>query len=669
MTIHHAVSAVVSVNALIYWACVCAMAVRVRRKAHKSGRAAHVLVPAQRSEQIMWLIWIPLVVAWIALPGVAAGRPIGESWSLALPSFVENYGALALRVVAALVAVGCLLGSIRCWGHMGEHWRMAVDPNQRGPLLTDGPFGAVRHPIYALSILMMTCSLIAVPTPLMALVAAIHVALMNLKARNEERFLRERHGQAFVDYCGRTRRFIPRFGRRSPPPGQDTGGSERGPSTSAAPSVGAVPLDPFQRLMTLWETLHPYNAVHWVRLRGRCDPERLRVAVNEACRAAGIGELRLDPRGTAIEYSPVQSIPVRESAAGANLDDAIVQLCRAELNTPYPRAPHHPIRWTILSNGEEYALVAGYRHLASDAHGMARLLADVLRRCNCATEAGGARLTTRWPENAPRPMRFERGGGILNVTRTVALYFRLRMSHKMPDERDVGDATLVVVRSAPAGLLGRLRRACEARGAGLNDVFLAALSAAIAGFTPDRRVSRHRRGIALASALSTRSLFGPAAEGVFGTMVGDMLIRLPKPDVSVGALLEQVARQTGVHKRDKKNAVSAAAARHFCIRSIWPFFGIPHERRSYRKLFPVCGGVSTFVAPAERLSEATVGRLVSYARACPPGPAMPLVLAPTVCGDDLELSLVFREACMNAQRGREMLDAVVTHLEALAAES
>ena len=47
-----------------YWACVGAMIVRVRRRTRKlSG-----IVPSQRLEQLMWIVWVPLVAAWMLLP-------------------------------------------------------------------------------------------------------------------------------------------------------------------------------------------------------------------------------------------------------------------------------------------------------------------------------------------------------------------------------------------------------------------------------------------------------------------------------------------------------------------------------------------------------------------------------------------------------------------------
>src|ERR1051326_9034858 len=91
---------------------------------------------------------------------------------------------------------------------MGKYWRMGVDA-ETGKLFTDGPFARVRHPIYALSILLMLASLAAVPNLTMVCLAGVHVLLMNLKAHNEERHLRGVYGAAYAEYCRNVPRFVP----------------------------------------------------------------------------------------------------------------------------------------------------------------------------------------------------------------------------------------------------------------------------------------------------------------------------------------------------------------------------------------------------------------------------------------------------------------------------
>ena len=130
---------------------------------------------------------------------------------LALPAFAMSPAFVAARAIAALVAIAALYGSIRAWRQMGSHWTMAVTRDESATLLTAGVFSRIRHPIYAFSIVLMLATLVVVPTWPMLLVAAVHVTLMALKARNEERFLLAAHGERYASYCRHTGRFMPRF--------------------------------------------------------------------------------------------------------------------------------------------------------------------------------------------------------------------------------------------------------------------------------------------------------------------------------------------------------------------------------------------------------------------------------------------------------------------------
>jgi protein-S-isoprenylcysteine O-methyltransferase Ste14 len=190
-----------------YWIGVGAMVVRLRRRMRKKVG----LVPEQRAEQYMWMVWVPLVVAWNLLPWLALTRTHAP---LGLPDFARQDALYAgLRWGAAIVAILSLAITVKCWTRMGKDWRMDVSVAEPTTLITDGAFAYIRHPIYAFSILLMLCTAAIVPTPPMAAVALIHILLMNLKARNEERHLLRAQGDAYARYLARTGRFFPRFGR------------------------------------------------------------------------------------------------------------------------------------------------------------------------------------------------------------------------------------------------------------------------------------------------------------------------------------------------------------------------------------------------------------------------------------------------------------------------
>jgi protein-S-isoprenylcysteine O-methyltransferase Ste14 len=191
-----------------YWLCVGFMIVRVRRKHRRHAG----VIPEQNLERLMWLIWVPLVIAWIALPYLAATR---SSAPWAIPQFARGAAFTSFRWAAAAVGLVCLALTVECWVRMGESWRMAVTPGETTELVTTGLYAHIRHPIYALSILLMLCSAVVVPTLSMLILAAIHVALMLVKARNEERFLLGAHGERYDGYHARTGRFFPRLGGRA----------------------------------------------------------------------------------------------------------------------------------------------------------------------------------------------------------------------------------------------------------------------------------------------------------------------------------------------------------------------------------------------------------------------------------------------------------------------
>lgn len=189
-----------------YWFGVGLMILRARRKTHRFAG----LVPERPLEQLMWIVWLPLVALWIVLPYLALVRSQGLVADV--PAFARSDGYALLRWVAAIGGVACLLLTSLCWSRMGRHWRMDVPLKGEVPLITDGPFRYVRHPIYTLSMLLMICSAVVVPTAPMLGIAIVHLLLMQLKARHEERHLLRLHGEVYRDYLARTGRFFPKRG-------------------------------------------------------------------------------------------------------------------------------------------------------------------------------------------------------------------------------------------------------------------------------------------------------------------------------------------------------------------------------------------------------------------------------------------------------------------------
>ena len=199
---------VVALTISAYWLRVGAMVVRARRKQHHDVG----VIPEQSAERALWLILVPVIACWCALPWLGLTH---EHGAFAVPAFARDTPAYAaVRWLAAAAAVLCLVLTIQCWRRMGRDWRMDIS-DRNTSLITDGLFARVRHPIYAFSIALMIATAIVLPSVPMLVVALAHVVLMNVKARSEEAHLARMHGDAYRRYVERTGRFVPRGAARN----------------------------------------------------------------------------------------------------------------------------------------------------------------------------------------------------------------------------------------------------------------------------------------------------------------------------------------------------------------------------------------------------------------------------------------------------------------------
>jgi protein-S-isoprenylcysteine O-methyltransferase Ste14 len=154
----------------------------------------------------MWLLWVPTVIGWQVVPGLAYSSTLpglrAPSWAIEFPFHLLHWPAVVAAIAAYVLTVPC-------WLALGSNWSLAVVPEKKSSLITKGLYARVRHPIYALGLLLLASTVVVAPSPAMLLIAASHFALVLLKASTEEQFLKQTHGQSYVDYCRSTGRFVP----------------------------------------------------------------------------------------------------------------------------------------------------------------------------------------------------------------------------------------------------------------------------------------------------------------------------------------------------------------------------------------------------------------------------------------------------------------------------
>jgi protein-S-isoprenylcysteine O-methyltransferase Ste14 len=170
---------------------------------------------------LSWLLaamWQERAVKRAATSSEIAYRLLTTVGGLLLFGFGGKYtggGTVLWRppMAAAWVLTGAVVGGLvfTWWArlHLGRLWSSSVGRKADHHIIETGPYRLVRHPIYT------GLSLAAVATAAMVgsanawLGVAIAILGFYVKARLEERFLREQLGSAYDDYARRVGMLVP----------------------------------------------------------------------------------------------------------------------------------------------------------------------------------------------------------------------------------------------------------------------------------------------------------------------------------------------------------------------------------------------------------------------------------------------------------------------------
>src|SRR5580765_1087151 len=149
-------------------------------------------------------------------------------------------------------------------------------------------------------------------------------------------------------------------------------------------------LNRFQRTMLDWNELHPYNAVHVVRVPAALDLPRLREAIQTTLEALGLTNFSVDREGGACQYGggPVVSeMTVIEDGSGSSLAAEIER----QLNTPFPGGKSFdPFRFFVASGQGSFSLGLAYFHPVADAESVVW----ILKRLVAAYRAGASGVSS-----------------------------------------------------------------------------------------------------------------------------------------------------------------------------------------------------------------------------------------------------------------------------------
>ena len=396
----------------------------------------------------------------------------------------------------------------------------------------------------------------------------------------------------------------------------------------------------FQRTMLFWDELHPYNAVHVVRIPSPLESARLQHKLQTILEERGLTGLHIGPRARTFEFrGGPADVGLNIIPADEDPRSSLRTEIERQLNTRFDRsAEFTPFRFFAIADGASFWFGTAYFHAVADAESVMRFVLELV-----ADYLGKDAAPVRQKWNPHRAARTGWRPGLW-LRKLVALPSQVRAlrSSARPDCTDENDfangvETFVLGESE----LAKLTAAGKALSVTLNDVFLALLMRALSPPGSARRHARRTR-MSLGCIVNTRREPGGDDPELFGLSLGSFSVTHdPAESLSLAGLAREISRQTRTLKRGGLYLANSLEMRFALL--VMSLSSTAQRRRFYPKNWPLWGGItnmnlSKFREPLPSDSPA------DYFRAVSTGPATPLVLSITTFGERVNVAMSYRTA-------------------------
>jgi len=409
-------------------------------------------------------------------------------------------------------------------------------------------------------------------------------------------------------------------------------------------------------MMLRWRGLHPYNAVHVVRIEQRLDKARLERDINDELRALGLTGYVLEQnrRRFRFEGGPA-GIVLRVTSCGEYSESVLRAEMEAELNDSFASdGPMHPFRFFAVDGGEAFHLGLAYDHFIAGGDSIAVVLGSIVDRHLGRGAAGMiARPLDVYPPTLARLFVRQAAAVLRGVFGLPQMISSCRRSSRPPaTAADDGANGFVHYRGEP-GELDAVMKAAKDWGVTLNDVFLAAALLALSPLAVGRAQAARRKELAVGSIVNIRQELLPGPDRTFGQCLGSFRMSHPVPEaITLRQLAQDVHVETDRVKRGKLYLVTLLALG--LTGCLWPLLSDRHRRGFYFKHHPVWAGVTMLNVNAYWSGPRLSNPPLEYLRTAATGPLSPIVFALTTAGDMLQVGISYRRAAFSRRAIEEL---------------
>lgn len=434
-------------------------------------------------------------------------------------------------------------------------------------------------------------------------------------------------------------------------------------ATSAGPGSGR--LNEFQRTMLQWGRLHPYNAVHVVRVDSPIEAGHLSAAISHILAEAGLTNYSVNERGGYRYGGERVEIQPLEIDVGEDPVAAVHREMERQLNEAFPwEGVFQPFRWFLANGTGECFVGVAYFHAVADAESVGRLLREVVAVCfNASPQPLRDRgLARRGSSHVPLGNPFTIPRRLVTAYRK---YRRMRKSFRSPDCPVNEFRNEWFARSLGSEESSVVFALAKQHGSTVNDLCLAGLLMAEIPATSSR-FERKRPHLTAGCVVNLRRDLPESRRSDFGLFLGSFSVTHPVPvSIRLGELLESVHEQTEEVKRAKLYLASRLEFR--LNRFLFARQPIEKQRNFYRKAYPVWGSITNFKMDGFHIGETATA--TDYYRAVSAGPALPFVVGVTGFGGRLNFGFTYRPDVIDGETVRGIADrflAIITGKEGAA---
>ncbi len=434
-------------------------------------------------------------------------------------------------------------------------------------------------------------------------------------------------------------------------------------------------LSVFQRVMRQWADLHPYNAVHVFRFEGQADIDKLADSIERAWQALDFGLVSIRKHQYSFSCPQGQRPEIEVIEAGDNPAQAINAHLTDQINRHFPTQDYSPIRFSVIQEATCHHLCITYDHWIGDGVAIRLLLRSLI--CGyCGTHECGSDSNSQSVDDErfvadakvsfyPPTYRKAYRNYFSNNIKRFFQWWRGILANNVtilvpPREKESMYAEYISQDFSSEALQNMLACAKQ-HSVTVHDVFLAAITRACMPYMPQHLVRRKRRQMGIGSIVNARGLADVHVENAIGVYLGYFIThsRADQAD-TLGGLAQVIAKKTSRIKNDKIYLNTAIGMKIQCL--LWPIIPQFAKARFLRNSLPLSAGITnSYVKDAwmTNLHDSSQRRLLSYYRAAPTGPIIPISFAPTTMAGSLHMGITWRPSCFD----RETIEKITANIE------